>query len=101
MADDEPEPLSEPISEPEPVPEPIEEPASESLVDDIGDLPGVGTKFQQLLKAAGITSIAVIAESKPEELLRRLVEVNESEEITKRHPTMYVVERWIEAAKSR
>lgn len=101
VADDEPEPLSDPISEPEPVPEPVEEPAPESLVDDIGDLPGVGPKFQQLLKAAGVTSIAVVAESDPEDLLRRLVEVNESEGITKRHPTMYVVERWIEAAKSR
>lgn len=103
VADEEPEPVSEPepVPEPAPEPEPVEEPAPESLVDDIGQLPGVGPKFQQLLKAAGVTSIAVVAESEPEELLRRLVEVNESEGITKRHPTMYVVERWIEAAKSR
>ncbi len=97
VADEEPEPLPEPAPELEPV----EESEPESLVDDIGDLPGVGPKFQQLLKAAGVTSIAVVAESEPEGLLRRLVEVNESEGITKRHPTMYVVERWIEAAKSR
>ena len=92
----------EPEHELEPLPEPelVEESAQESLVDDIGDLPGVGPKFQQLLKAAGVTSIAVVAESNPEELLRRIVKVNESEMITKRHPTMYVVERWIEAAKS-
>ena len=111
VADEEPEPEPEPLPEPvleleqvpEPAPEhePVEEPAPESLVDDIGDLPGVGPKFQQLLKAAGVTSIAVVAESEPEELLRMLVEVNESEGITKRHPTMYVVERWVEAAKSR
>ena len=97
----EPEPIPEPVSELEPVPEPVDEPAPVSLVDDIRELPGVGPKFQQLLKAAGVTSLAVIAESEPEELLMRLVEVNESEEIPKRHPTMYVVERWIKAAKSR
>ena len=97
VADEEPEPLPEPAPELEPV----EESEPESLVDDIGELPGVGPKFQQLLKAAGVTSIAVVAESEPEGLFRRLVEVNESEGITKRHPTMYVVERWIEAAKSR
>ena len=96
VADEEPEPELEPLPEPEPV----EESAPESLVDDIGDLLGVGPKFQQLLKATGVTSIAVVAESNPEELLRRIVKVNESEMITKRHPTMYVVERWIEAAKS-
>ena len=97
VTDEEPEPFPEPAPELEPV----EDSEPESLVDDIGDLPGVGPKFQQLLKATGITSIAVVAESAPEDLLRRLVEVNESEGITKRHPTMYVVERWIEAAKSR
>jgi predicted flap endonuclease-1-like 5' DNA nuclease len=95
VVDEKPEP------KPEPVPETVAEPTPESLVDDIDKLPGVGPKFQQLLKAAGVTSIAVIARYEPDELHRRLVEVNNSEEITKRHPTMYVVERWIEAAKSR
>lgn len=78
-----------------------EEPTHEPLVDDVGELPGVGPKFHQLLKAAGVTSIAVIAESDPDDLLMRLIEVNESEGITKRPPTMYNVERWIEAAKGR
>lgn len=97
----EPTPESEPIPEPTPEPEPVEEPASEPIVDDIGELQGIGPKYQQLLKAAGITSIAVIAESEPEKLLKKLVEVNESKGITKRNPTMYNVERWIEAAKGR
>ncbi len=113
VADEEPEAVAEPepapdqakepVSEPEPMeaPEPEEEPAPEPMVDDISDLAGVGPKYRQLLKAAGITSIAVIAESEPEELLKKLVEVNESEGITKRNPTMYVIQRWIEAAKGR
>ena len=104
VADEEPEP--EPTPEPEavsiPDPEPSSDPTPETepIVDDIGELSGVGPKYQQLLKAAGITSIAVVAESEPKELLKKLVEVNESEGITKRNPTMYVIERWIEAAKS-
>ncbi len=97
----EPEPTPEPIPEPTPEPEPVEEHASEPIVDDIGELQGIGPKYQQLIKAAGITSIAVIAGSEPEELLKKLVEVNDSEGITKRNPTMYNVERWIEAAKGR
>jgi predicted flap endonuclease-1-like 5' DNA nuclease len=99
VADEEPEP--EPTPEPIPEPEPVEEHASELIVDDIGELQGIGPKYQQLIKAAGITSIAVIAGSEPEELLKKLVEVNDSEGITKRNPTMYNVERWIEAAKGR
>jgi len=95
----EPEQAEEPVSEPEPKEEP--ELAAEPMIDDISELAGVGPKYRQLLKAAGITSIAVIAESESEELLKKLVEINESEGITKRNPTMYVVERWIEAAKGR
>lgn len=96
-----PEPAEEPAPEATPEPKPEEEPAPEPMVDDISGLTGVGPKYRQLLKAAGITSISVIAGSEPEELLKKLVEVNESEGITKRNPTMYVVERWIEAAKGR
>jgi predicted flap endonuclease-1-like 5' DNA nuclease len=111
VADEEPETVTEPepeqIPEPEQAEEPVEEPEPEAtpepepIVDDISKLAGVGPKYRQLLKAAGISSIAVIAESDPEELLKKLVEVNESEGITKRNPTMYVVQRWIEAAKGR
>lgn len=109
VADEEPEAVADPeqIPEPEQAEEPVEEPEQEAtpepepMVDDISELAGVGPKYRQLLKAAGITSIAVIAKSEPEELLKKLVEVNESEGITKRNPTMYVVERWIEAAKGR
>jgi predicted flap endonuclease-1-like 5' DNA nuclease len=111
VADEEPETVAEPepeqIPEPEQAEEPVEEPEPEAtpepepIVDDISKLAGVGPKYRQLLKAAGISSIAVIAESDPEELLKKLVEVNESEGITKRNPTMYVVQRWIEAAKGR
>ncbi|MBT7346798.1 DUF4332 domain-containing protein [Candidatus Bathyarchaeota archaeon] len=99
--DPEPKSLEKPVSEPTPEPEQEEEPDPELVVADIAELEGVGPKYQLLLKAAGIPSISVIAEFDPEELLKKLVEVNESEEITKRNPTMYVVERWIEAAKSR
>lgn len=96
----EPKTVSEPDPEPTPEPDPVEETNPEPVVDDISELSGVGPKYQQLLKAAGITSIAVVAESNPDELLRKLVEVNKSRGITKRNPTMYVVVRWIEAAKS-
>ena len=101
VEESEPEPTPEPVSELTPESVPVEEPASEPIVDDIGELQGIGPRYRQLLKAAGIASIAVIAESEPEELLKKLVEVNESEGITKRNPTMYNVERWIEAAKGR
>jgi predicted flap endonuclease-1-like 5' DNA nuclease len=88
---------------------------SEEIVDDqmteikqafaqavkvIDQLPGVGPKYRALLQEAGITTINQIAESDPEDLLKLLKDTNELVEITKRPPTLYIVEQWIDAAKS-
>ena len=84
---------------PEPTIQPVEDPVLDPI-NDISNLLGIGPKFQKLLIASEVTSIKVIAESEPEELLRKLVEINESKKITIRNPTMYNIEQWIEAAKN-
>ena len=73
----------------------------ETSVDDIAELEGVGPKYQELLRAAGYTSIKAIAESNPEALFSKLIETNEDTGITKRPPTQRNVEEWIKAASSR
>ena len=73
----------------------------ETSVDDISELEGVGPKYQELLRAAGYTSIKAIAESNPENLYTKLLETNEETGITKRPPTLKNIEEWIKAAGSR
>ena len=73
----------------------------ETSVEDIAELEGVGPKYQELLRAAGYTSIKAIAESNPENLYTKLLETNEETGITKRPPTLKNIEEWIKAAGSR
>jgi len=73
----------------------------ETSVEDIAELEGVGPKYQELLRAAGYTSIKAIAESNPENLYTKLRETNEETGITKRPPTLKNIEEWIKTAGSR
>ncbi len=73
-----------------------EAPAS---IDDLGQMQGVGPKYQELLRAAQVKSIKDIAGYVPEALLEKLLAVNQEENITKRPPTLAKVEDWVEKAK--
>ena len=73
----------------------------EEEIDDIAELEGVGPRYQELLRAAGYTRIKTMAESNPEDLYIKLLEINEETGITKRPPTLKNIEEWIKAASSR
>jgi predicted flap endonuclease-1-like 5' DNA nuclease len=67
--------------------------------DDLNKLNGVGPKYQELLRSAGINSTQELAKESPEELFDKLISVNEKNEITKRPPTLENVKAWINLAK--
>ncbi len=113
----EPEPAEAPPTEPEVEPEPFEaeaekpqpepakaapeEPITEAMTDDLESLTGIGEKYRALLRAAGVRSIATLADEAPDALLDRLTETNETEEIVKRLPSADEVETWVQTAKQR
>ena len=70
-------------------------------VEDLDQMPGVGPKYRQLLRAARIKTIKDIAGYTPEILLANLLAVNQEENITKRPPTLANIEDWIEKAKNK
>lgn len=100
------EPEAEPAPEAvEEVPEPVEEaPAEEeakpesSETHGLGELSGVGPKYKALLEKAEIKTCEDLAGQKTEDLLAKLLAVNEKEQITKRPPTEAKVKEWIEKA---
>ena len=78
-----------------------EEAESEEIpiqVNELTNLDGVGPKYLELLEAAGIESVNSLSENTPEELLANLLSVNEAKEITKRPPTLHLVEKWVRDA---
>ena len=68
--------------------------------NELENLEGIGPKYLELLKAAGIESVNSLSENTPEELLANLLAVNETKEITKRPPTLSQVEKWIQTASN-
>jgi cold shock CspA family protein len=70
-------------------------------VEDLDQMPGVGPKYRQLLRAAQVKTIKDIAGYAPELLLANLLAVNQKENITKRPPTLANIEDWIEKAKNK
>jgi len=96
------EPKPEPMSEPEPKPEAEVSEAAAPAVEpsELGleNLSGLGEKYRALLKAAGVGSLNALAKWNPEELHRKLLEVNEGQQIVKRPPPLVTVEDWIKRA---
>ena len=91
------------VDQVEEVPDEVEEVPDEveevpDAGSDLGELSGVGPKYLELLKAAGIESVESITEYAPEVLLANLLAVNEAQGITKRPPTLPLVKEWIQAA---
>jgi len=68
-------------------------------IDNLNELNGVGPKYQELLRAAGINSIQKLSAETSEALYNKLNVVNAEKEITKRPPTLANVETWIKLAK--
>ena len=77
----------------------LKEKADEATPDkDLGELDGVGPKYQELLHAAGINSVHMLSSEAPADLLEKLNTVNLEKSITKRPPTLENVKAWINLA---
>ena len=87
---------AEPMEPEEPEPQEIEE-----AEEDLEELEGIGPTYQRLLRAADINNIKSLASQDPEDLLEKINQINEKEEITKRPPRIENVQDWVEKAKTK
>jgi cold shock CspA family protein len=78
--------------------EPAETEQMPESASDLDELNGVGPKYRELLKAAGVKTIKGITEYAPEVLLTNLLAVNEDKGITKRPPNLDTLKEWIRTA---
>lgn len=67
---------------------------------DLLRIRGVGGEYAELLEAAGVDTVAELAQRRSDNLRRRLVEVNDEKKLVRRVPTEAQVVSWIEAAKA-
>ncbi len=65
---------------------------------DLIRVKGIGGDYAELLEAAGVDTIPELAKRKPDNLLAKMLEVNEAQKIVKKMPTQKQVEDWVRQA---
>ncbi|WP_022847662.1 MULTISPECIES: DUF4332 domain-containing protein [unclassified Desulfurobacterium] len=66
---------------------------------DLMRIKGVGEEYADLLEAGGVDSVPELARRNPENLYRKLKEVNEQKKLVRQIPGIKQIENWIEQAK--
>jgi predicted flap endonuclease-1-like 5' DNA nuclease len=66
---------------------------------DLMRINGVGGQFSELLEAAGVDSVAELAQRRPDNLTKKMEEVNAEKNLTNRVPSESEVEKWVAEAK--
>ena len=66
---------------------------------DLQDLTGIGSRFAELLRAAGVESVRELARRNPANLHEKLIEVNEQQQVVSQVPSLELVTDWITQAK--
>lgn len=66
---------------------------------DLYRIKGVGEEFADLLEAAGVDTVAELAQRKAANLREKMAEINETQKLVRTVPSASQVEEWIKQAK--
>ncbi|MGD8974428.1 MAG: DUF4332 domain-containing protein [Desulfobacterales bacterium] len=66
---------------------------------DLFRVKGIGEEYADLLEAAGVDTIPELGQRKPENLHKKLEEVNLDKKLVRKVPSLAEVSNWIEQAK--
>ncbi len=66
---------------------------------DLFRVKGIGEEFSDLLEAAGVDTVPELAQRTPENLHKKLLEVNAAKNLVRRPPSLSEVTSWVEHAK--
>lgn len=66
---------------------------------DLYRVRGIGSEYSDLLEAAGVDTVVELAQRNPDNLMEKLVAVNEAKKLVRRLPELTRVKDWIEQAK--
>ena len=67
---------------------------------DLARIKGVGEEYADLLELAGVDTVPELAQRKPENLHKKMVEINEERSLVRRAPPLSAVEDWVAQAKT-
>lgn len=67
---------------------------------DLFRIRGVAEEYADLLEEAGVDTVVELATRKPENLLAKMVEVNEAKKLVRKMPVLSQVQDWVAQAKA-
>jgi len=66
---------------------------------DLYRIKGVGEEYSDLLEEAGVDTVVELATRNPENLFKKILEVNGEKKLVRRPPSQKMVEAWVHQAK--
>ncbi|MBQ8082388.1 MAG: DUF4332 domain-containing protein [Clostridia bacterium] len=66
---------------------------------DLFRIKGVAGQYSELLEAAGVDTVVELANRKPENLTKKMEEVNEEKHLVRSVPVLKMVTKWVAQAK--
>ena len=66
---------------------------------DLFRIKGVSTQYSELLEAAGVDTVVELANRKPENLTKKMEEVNAEKKLVRAVPYLKMVTKWVAQAK--
>jgi predicted flap endonuclease-1-like 5' DNA nuclease len=66
---------------------------------DLYRIKGVGSEYADLLEEAGVDTVAELAQRKPENLYKAILEANAAKKLVRRPPSQGMVADWVAQAK--
>lgn len=67
---------------------------------DLARIKGIGGEYAELLEAAGVDTVPELSNRKPENLFKKMQEVNDQKALVRKLPTQAQVENWVAQAKA-
>lgn len=67
---------------------------------DLIRINGVGSEYADLLEEAGVDTVKELGNRVPENLLKKMTEINTMKDLVRRLPTLADVEKWVNEAKT-
>ena len=67
---------------------------------DLFRIKGVGSEYSDLLEEAGVDTVVELAKRVPENLHKKMAEVNAEKKLVRQLPTLKAVQSWVDQAKA-
>ncbi|MBR2668148.1 MAG: DUF4332 domain-containing protein [Oscillospiraceae bacterium] len=67
---------------------------------DLMRIKGVGSEYSDLLEAAGVDTVPELSKRRPDNLTKKMIEVNAEKKLVRQVPSQKMVEKWVAQAKA-